>query len=59
MHSAVSYWQARDRMTTIDRLDNKVFWIFAEDGIEDKIYKVVKSKKKYTTNIFKKDYSVV
>ena len=59
MHSAVSYWQARDRLSHIDRLDNKVFWIFAEDGIEDKIYKVVKSKKKYTTNIFKKDYSVV
>jgi hypothetical protein len=37
MHSAVSYWQARDRMTTIDRLNNKVFWIFSENGIEDKI----------------------
>jgi hypothetical protein len=58
MHSAVSYWQARDRMTTIDRLNNKVFWIFSENGIEDKIYKVVKSKKKYTLNIFKKDYKV-
>jgi ERCC4-related helicase len=58
MHSAVSYWQARDRMTTMDRTYNKVFWIFAEDGIEDKIYKVVKSKKKYTLNIFKKDYKV-
>jgi len=58
MHSAVSYWQARDRMTTIDRKNNKVFWIFANGGIEDKIYKVVKSKKKYTTNVFKKDYSL-
>lgn len=57
-HSAVSYWQARDRLTTLDRLNNKVYWIFSEDGIEDKIYKVVKSKKKYTVNIFKKDYSI-
>jgi hypothetical protein len=57
-HSAVSYWQARDRLTTINRLNNKVYWIFSENGIEEKIYKVVKSKKKYTTNIFKKDYSV-
>ncbi len=57
-HSAVSYWQARDRMTTMDRLFNKVYWIFSEGGIEDKIYKVVKGKKKYTTNIFKKDYKI-
>ena len=55
-HSAVSYLQAIDRMTTMDRLENNVYWIFADGGIEDKIYKVVKSKKKYTVNIFKKDY---
>lgn len=57
-HSAVSYWQSRDRMTTIDRPKNEVFFIFSSGGIEDKIYKVVKSKKKYTTNIFKKDYGI-
>jgi len=55
-HSAVSYLQAIDRMTTMDRLENNVYWIFASGGIEEKIYKVVKSKKKYTVNIFKKDY---
>jgi len=54
--SAVSYWQARDRMTTIDRLYNKVYWIFSRGGIEDKIYSAVKSKKNYTLNIFKKNY---
>ena len=54
--SATSFWQARDRMTTMDRLFNKIYWIFAEGGIEDKIYKAVKAKKKYTVNIFKKDY---
>lgn len=58
MHSAVSYWQARDRMTTMDRPNNDVYWVFSENGIEDKIYKVVKGKKKYTTNIFKKDYNL-
>lgn len=57
-HSAVSYWQARDRLTHMDRLNNTVYWIFSEGGIEDKIYKVVKGKKKYTTNIFKKDYKI-
>jgi len=54
--SAVSYWQARDRMTTMDRLYNKVYWVFTEGSIEDKIYKAVRSKKSYTLNIFKKDY---
>ena len=54
--SATSYWQARDRQTTIDRKFNKVYWIFSDGGIEDKIYKSVIKKKSYTTNHFKKDY---
>jgi hypothetical protein len=57
--SAVSYWQARDRMTTINRLNNKIYWIFSVDSIEDKIYKAVKSKKSYTLNVFKKDYKQI
>ncbi len=55
--SATSYWQARDRLTTMSRKFNKVYWIFSVGGIEDKIYKAVKDKKKYTLNIFKKDYA--
>lgn len=54
--SATSYFQAKDRMTTIDRKFNKVYWIFSEGGIEDKIYKSVVKKKSYTTNHFKRDY---
>jgi hypothetical protein len=54
--SATSYWQARDRQTTIDRKFNKVYWIFSEGGIEEKIYKSVIKKKSYTTNHFKRDY---
>jgi hypothetical protein len=54
--SATSYWQARDRMTTIDRKFNKVYWVFSDGGIEEKIYKSVIKKKSYTTNHFKKDY---
>lgn len=56
--SATSYWQARDRMTTMSRKFNKVYWIFSEGGIEDKIYETVKAKKKFTVNIFKKDYGI-
>jgi len=53
--SATSYWQSRDRLTTMDRLENNVYWIFSEDGIEEKIYKVVQQKKPYTVSHFKKD----
>jgi hypothetical protein len=53
--SATSYWQSRDRMTTKDRLENKIYWVFAENGIEDMIYKAVSEKKDYTINHFKRD----
>jgi hypothetical protein len=54
--SATSYWQSRDRMTTRDRLDSDVYWIFSDGGIEDDIYKAVSKKKTYTVNYFKKDF---
>ena len=55
--SATSYWQSRDRMTTKDRLYNKVYWIFSKNGIEDSIYKSVVKKKDYTLRHFKRDLS--
>mgnify|MGYP001455407729 FL=1 len=54
--SAVSYWQSRDRLTTMNRKENEVFWIFSKDGIEQKIYQTVLGKKDYTLNLFKKHY---
>jgi hypothetical protein len=54
--SATSYFQAKDRMTTMDRKFNKVYWVFSEGGIEEKIYRSVVKKKSYTTNHFKKDF---
>ena len=54
--SAVSYWQSRDRMTTINRKFNNVYWIFSKGGIEEKIYETVQQKKDYTLNYFKKDF---
>jgi hypothetical protein len=52
--SATSYWQSKDRMTTKDRLENQVFWIFAKGGIEYDIYKAVSKKKNFTLSHFKK-----
>jgi hypothetical protein len=54
--SATSYWQSKDRMTTKERLENQVFWIFAKGGIEHDIYKAVTKKKDYTVAHFKKDF---
>jgi len=51
--SAVSYWQSRDRLTTMERQNNEIFWIFSRGGIEKKIYKTVMEKKDYTLKIFK------
>jgi hypothetical protein len=53
--SALSYLQARDRMTSKDRIkENNLHWVFSKDGIEYKIYKVVKSKEDFTTRHFLK-----
>jgi len=56
--SAVSYFQAKDRMTTIDRPINEIFWLFSRKGIEKNIYKSVVKKKTYTVSIFKQDFKV-
>ena len=56
--SAVSYFQAKDRLTTMERKSNDIYWIFAENGIEEKIYKRVLQKLDYTHDNFKKDFNV-
>jgi hypothetical protein len=56
-YSAVSYWQSRDRLTTIDRKENNIFWIFSDGGIEQHIYNAVMNKKNYTLSVFKKNYN--
>lgn len=53
--SATSYWQSRDRLTTMDRKENKVFWLFAKGGVEKHIYKSIMNKKNYTLSQFKRD----
>ena len=54
--SAVTYFQVRARLQYKDREKAAiVHWIFAENGIEEKIYQVVKSKKNYTLSYFKNE----
>lgn len=57
--SATSYWQSRDRLTTMDRLKNNVYWVFSEGGIEEKIYNKVLNKKDYTLNHYKDDRATI
>lgn len=52
--SATSYFQSKDRMTTIDRKYNKVYWLFSKGGIEKEIYKAVSAKKDFTVTHFKR-----
>lgn len=57
--SAVSYLQAKARLQTRDRIKPaKVYWIFSEGGIEQKIYDAVLNKKDYTLSYFKRDYKI-
>ena len=51
--SATTYFQFKDRLTTKERLENKLYWIFAEDGLEKQIYKTVLEKKSFTLNHYK------
>jgi len=55
--SAVSYFQARDRLTTKERSENDVYWIFSKGGIESRIYQAVSKKKDFTNKIFKKYFN--
>jgi hypothetical protein len=56
--SGSKFIQSLDRMSTINRLSNNVFFIFGRGGIESKVYKAVSQKKTYTLNQFKRDYDI-
>lgn len=56
--SNVKFTQAIDRLTTIDRKENDVYFIFGRGGIEEKIYQRLEKKKDYIVSAFKKDYNV-
>lgn len=57
--SATSYWQARARMQTKDRVKaSKLYWVFSENGIEREVYKAVSAKKNFTSQFFKQAYGI-
>lgn len=50
--SAVSYWQSRDRLTTMDRPSNDIYWVLSDKGIDNDVLKTVKGKKNFTLSVF-------
>lgn len=57
--SYLSYEQSRNRIMSKERTNRApLYWIFADGGIEQKIYHVVKSKSDYTLTHYKKDYGI-
>jgi hypothetical protein len=56
--SGSKFIQSLDRLTTMQRKENNVYFIFGTGGIESKVYKAVSKKQTYTTNQFKKDYGI-
>jgi hypothetical protein len=59
-YSALSYLQGRERASFLGRdRKNKIHYIFAEKGIEPKVYDVVKLKESYTINHYRNDRSTI
>lgn len=57
-YSGKNFVQGRDRMTTKERENNNVYFIYARNDINEKILKTVKSKKRYNEKIFMRDYGI-
>ncbi|MHB9056232.1 MAG: hypothetical protein ACYC2P_08795 [Paludibacteraceae bacterium] len=54
--SGKNYIQGRDRMTTMDRQTNNVYFVVARNSLSEKIYKAIRNKKRYNDKMFIKDY---
>ena len=52
--SGTNFIQSIDRLTTINRLENEVYFIYPKGSLTEKIHNVVKNKKNFTESQFKK-----
>lgn len=57
-HSGIKYIQSRDRMTTKEREVNKVYFVMQKKSLNEKIYRCIKNKKKFSESVFKKEYNL-
>lgn len=57
--SNVKFVQGIDRLTTMDRKENNVYFVFSKGSINERIYNtIVYQKKDYILSAFKKDFDV-
>lgn len=52
--SGTNFIQSIDRLTTINRLENNVYFVYPKGSLTEKIHNVVKNKKNFTESQFKK-----
>ena len=53
--SNTKFVQAKDRLTTMQRKENDVYYILSNNGIDNRVYKAVSNKKDYITKTFIRD----
>lgn len=57
--SNVKFVQGIDRLTTMDRKENNVYFVFSKGSINERIYNtIVYQKKDYILSAFKKDFDI-
>jgi len=54
--SGTNFIQSIDRLSTVNRLENKVYFVFPKGSLTEKIFKVVQKKKRFTEKMFIKEY---
>jgi len=54
--SGTNFVQSIDRLSTVNRLENNVYFVFSKGSLTEKIYRVVQQKKTFTEKMFLKDY---
>lgn len=55
--SGTNFVQSIDRLSTVNRLENKVYFVFPKGSLTEKIYQVVQQKKTFTEKMFLKQYN--
>jgi len=53
-YSGTNFIQSIDRLTTINRLENNVYFVYPKGSLTEKIHNVVKNKKNFTEKQFLK-----
>ena len=54
--SGTNFVQSIDRLSTVNRLENNVYFVFPKGSLTEKIYRVVQQIKTFTEKMFLKDY---